>query len=172
MPDPESGSTSKNFCILTNKIFLSSRKYDPGCSSRIRILIFYPSLIPDQGVKKAPDPGFGSATLVVMHVYLYARTTALPGFSPLGVFQAYKVMSTEVEGGGQSQLFKDYYAHNTNGRQAGSLISRFSELVSFTLVIWEISHVLRFENGLPIEFFTLSVGCERVTEQKWLVLGL
>ncbi len=41
--------------------FLSSRKYDPGCSSRIRILIFYPSGVPDPEVKKAPDPG--SATL-------------------------------------------------------------------------------------------------------------
>jgi hypothetical protein len=43
--------------------FLSSRKYDPGCSSRIRILTFYPSRIPDPGVKKAPDPGSGFATL-------------------------------------------------------------------------------------------------------------
>jgi hypothetical protein len=32
-------------------------KYDPGCSPLIRILIFYPSQIPDPGVKKAPDPG-------------------------------------------------------------------------------------------------------------------
>jgi hypothetical protein len=46
--------------ILTQKLFLSSQKYDPGCSSRIRILIFS---IPDPGVKKAPDPGSGSATL-------------------------------------------------------------------------------------------------------------
>jgi hypothetical protein len=30
-------------------LFLTSRKYDPGCSSRIRI--------PDPGVKKATDPG-------------------------------------------------------------------------------------------------------------------
>jgi hypothetical protein len=38
--------------------FLSSWKYDPGCSSRIRILIFYPSRIPDPGVKRhrIPDP--------------------------------------------------------------------------------------------------------------------
>jgi hypothetical protein len=36
------------------KKFLSSRKYNPGCSSRIQI--FYPSRIPDPGVKKAPDP--------------------------------------------------------------------------------------------------------------------
>ncbi len=43
----------------SKKWFLSSRKYDSGCSSRI--LFFYPSRIPDIGVKKAPDPG--SATL-------------------------------------------------------------------------------------------------------------
>jgi hypothetical protein len=40
------------------KWFLSSRKYDSGCSSRIWIL--------DPGVKKAPDPGSGSATLFML----------------------------------------------------------------------------------------------------------
>jgi hypothetical protein len=53
IPDPNfshPGSASKNLSIL----FPSSRKYDPGCSSRI--LIFYPSRIPDPGVKKPPDP--------------------------------------------------------------------------------------------------------------------
>ncbi len=47
------------------KWFLSSRKYDPGCSSRIPDpdADFYPSRIPDPGVKKAPDPGSGFATL-------------------------------------------------------------------------------------------------------------
>jgi hypothetical protein len=49
------------------KWFLRSRKYDPGCSSRIRIPDLdpdcYPSRIPDPGVKKAPVPGSGSATL-------------------------------------------------------------------------------------------------------------
>jgi hypothetical protein len=46
------------------QLFLSSRKYDTGCSSRIRILIF---THPDPGsrVKKAPDPGSGSATLTL-----------------------------------------------------------------------------------------------------------
>ncbi len=59
IPDPE--SESKNLSILTKKWFPSSWKYDPGCSSRmripdpntglgsesrIRILIFYPSRIP------------------------------------------------------------------------------------------------------------------------------
>jgi hypothetical protein len=44
---PHPGSTSKNLNILTPKNFLSSRKYDTGCSSRIRNLIFYPSRIRD-----------------------------------------------------------------------------------------------------------------------------
>ena len=64
------GSASKNLSILPKKLSLSSRKYDPGCSSWIRILIFYPSWIPEPGVKKEPDvgsgPGSGSATLLVM----------------------------------------------------------------------------------------------------------
>jgi hypothetical protein len=47
------------------KWFLSSRKYDLDCSSRIRILTFYLSQIPDPGVKKAPDPGSGSAKLIL-----------------------------------------------------------------------------------------------------------
>jgi hypothetical protein len=49
----------------TKILCISSRKYDPSCLSRIRILIFYPSRILDQWIKKAPDPGFGSATLDV-----------------------------------------------------------------------------------------------------------
>jgi hypothetical protein len=36
----------------------------PGSGSRIRILTFCPSRILDPGVKKAPDHGSGSATLV------------------------------------------------------------------------------------------------------------
>ncbi len=61
IPDP--GSASKNLSILTpkktKKWFLSSRKYDPGCLSRIPDpdADFYPSRIPDPGVKKALDPG-------------------------------------------------------------------------------------------------------------------
>jgi hypothetical protein len=45
--------------------FLRSRKYDPGYSSRIRIPHADPDFlhIPDPVVKKAPDPGPGSATL-------------------------------------------------------------------------------------------------------------
>jgi hypothetical protein len=38
---PETGSASKNISISTQiKWFLSSQKYDPGFSSRIRILVF------------------------------------------------------------------------------------------------------------------------------------
>jgi hypothetical protein len=39
IPDPNffhPGSALKNLGILTQKLFLSSRKYDPGCSSRIQ----------------------------------------------------------------------------------------------------------------------------------------
>jgi hypothetical protein len=74
------GSASKNFSILTNKNgFLSSRKYDPGCSSRITDLDpdFYPSRIPDPGVKKAPDPR--SATLFVR---VYYKTLSQVVLSP------------------------------------------------------------------------------------------
>jgi len=57
---PYPGSASKNLSILApkkpKKWFLSSRKYDPGCSSRI------PD--PDADFLPIPDPGSGSATLV------------------------------------------------------------------------------------------------------------
>jgi hypothetical protein len=60
---------SKNLNILTPTVVLSSRKYDPGCSSRIRILNFYPSRIPDQKRNQRSkrhqisESGSGSATL-------------------------------------------------------------------------------------------------------------
>jgi hypothetical protein len=51
--------------IKAKKLFLSSRKYDPGCPYQIPDpdADFLP--IPDPGVKKAPDPG--SATLPKSH---------------------------------------------------------------------------------------------------------
>jgi hypothetical protein len=65
---PDHGSASKNLSILNpTKLFLSSRKYDPGCSSRI--LIFYPFWIPNPGVKKAPDQ---------QHWYRYTKKQFLP----------------------------------------------------------------------------------------------
>jgi hypothetical protein len=58
--------------------FLNSQKYDPSCSSRIRTPDLDPDFlpIPDtesriQGVKKAPDPGSGSATVQLSTVILY-----------------------------------------------------------------------------------------------------
>ncbi len=67
IPDPNffhPGSATKNLSILTQTFFLSSRKYNPGCSSRTGFRIrtdpdFLP--IPEPGVKKALDTG--SATL-------------------------------------------------------------------------------------------------------------
>jgi hypothetical protein len=44
------------------------------------MLTFYPSRIPDPGVKKAPDPGSGSATLV------NGLTTGLSGQIPTDGF--------------------------------------------------------------------------------------
>jgi hypothetical protein len=50
------GSASRNLSIFSSKnCFLSSRKYDPGCSSRIRILILF--RIPDPRVKNSSNPG-------------------------------------------------------------------------------------------------------------------
>jgi hypothetical protein len=55
IPDP--GSASKNLRILSQKkLFLSSRKYDSGCSFRIRILTFYPSRIQGSKRHQIPDP--------------------------------------------------------------------------------------------------------------------
>jgi hypothetical protein len=68
-PDPGSGPSRiriREFKYFNpKKWFLSSRNMIRvvHSGSRIRILTFYPSRIPDPGVKKAPDPGFGSATL-------------------------------------------------------------------------------------------------------------
>ncbi len=56
------------------------RKYDPGCSSRIWILIFYPSRM--QEVKKAPDPG--SASLIKVG-YRTSSSVGLGG----GVFSSF-----------------------------------------------------------------------------------
>jgi hypothetical protein len=48
--------------------FVSSKKYDAGCSSRITDpdADFLPSRILDPRVKKAPNPGSGSATVGIM----------------------------------------------------------------------------------------------------------
>ncbi len=77
IPDPGSELSPSRILIKefkycnpknSKKWFLSSKKYDPGCSSRIPDpdADFLPSRIPDPGVKKVPDPGSGSATLVLV----------------------------------------------------------------------------------------------------------
>jgi hypothetical protein len=72
-PDPSSFHPGSQIRIFLSRIrikefkyfnpkksFLSSGKCDPGCSSRIRILIF---THPGSRGQKSPDPGSGSATL-------------------------------------------------------------------------------------------------------------
>jgi hypothetical protein len=54
------------------------RVVHPG--SQIRMLTFYPSRIPDPGVKKAPDPGSGSATLPVTLETPEAEVTSIVGW--------------------------------------------------------------------------------------------
>ncbi len=52
----------KRFYVFKpKKLFPSFRKYAPDCSSRIQNMIFL--LIPDPGVKKAPDPGSATPNL-------------------------------------------------------------------------------------------------------------
>jgi hypothetical protein len=64
---PDNGSASKNLSIFNpQKFFLCSQKYDPGCSSQIRIFIFTHPGCQIQGFKKAPYPG--SATLILKPV--------------------------------------------------------------------------------------------------------
>ncbi len=57
------------------KWFLSSKKYDPGCSSRIQILTFYPSRI--QGSKRHripdPDPQHWSYVFCVFRLVAFKR---------------------------------------------------------------------------------------------------
>ncbi len=59
------------------------RVVHPGSGSRMRILTFYPSRIPDPGVKKAPDPGSGSVTLYIKVwsslPLLYSHGCLVPG---------------------------------------------------------------------------------------------
>ncbi len=52
IPDPNPHQRIELF-LNPNKLFLTSRKNDLGCSSGSRIQIF---LVPDPGVKKAPGP--------------------------------------------------------------------------------------------------------------------
>ncbi len=66
IPDPRSGPASTNLSIFNpKKLFLSSRKYDPGCSSRIWIpdLDFLSILDPGSSGQKGIGSRIESATL-------------------------------------------------------------------------------------------------------------
>jgi hypothetical protein len=55
VPDPRIRIKEFKF-FIPKKWFLWSRKYDPGCSSRIRILTFHPSRIQRSKRHRIPDP--------------------------------------------------------------------------------------------------------------------
>jgi hypothetical protein len=65
IPDPHQRILSILTPKKAKKWFLSSKKYDPCCSSRIRMLTFSNPGSRIQGSKRhpIPDPGSGSATL-------------------------------------------------------------------------------------------------------------
>ncbi len=72
--NPGSELFSSRICFIKfkyfnpKKWFLNSRKYDPGCSSRIRILTSYPSRI--QGLKRhrIPDPDPQHWLVCTLHI--------------------------------------------------------------------------------------------------------
>ncbi len=81
IPDP--GSASNNLGVLTQKIVSNLSEIWSGCSSRIRILTFYPSRIWDPGVQREPDPGSESSTLMVF--YLPATNAKAKGTAPVNL---------------------------------------------------------------------------------------
>jgi hypothetical protein len=92
IPDPRSKFFPSRIFIKEcryfhpKKLFLSSRIYDPGCSSRIRIPdpAFLPIPYPGSGVKKALYPGSESATLIDWPTdlpYIRCRCGSGSGFS-------------------------------------------------------------------------------------------
>jgi hypothetical protein len=65
IPDPKSGSASKNLSILSQKIVSQLSKILSGMfiSDPNLDLDFYPSRIPNAGIKLKKAPDHGSATL-------------------------------------------------------------------------------------------------------------
>jgi hypothetical protein len=62
--------------VFTKKIvkkLLKIRSWDPGSKIRDPEKIHSGSWIPDPGVKKAPDPGSGSATLIFSQVIYFTQ---------------------------------------------------------------------------------------------------
>jgi hypothetical protein len=80
IPDPTFSHPGSRIRIKEFKYFNPKalenmvRVVHPG--SRIWMMTFYPSRIPDPGVKKSPDPGSGSATLYYLfsnYIFMNAR---------------------------------------------------------------------------------------------------
>ncbi len=73
IPDPGSGSASKNLSIFNPKMSLSSRKYDLGCSSQIPDpdLDFLP--IPDPGSRGQKGTGFRTRIRNTGHIGFTVR---------------------------------------------------------------------------------------------------
>ncbi len=62
------------------KWFLSSCTHDPGCSSRIRILTFYPSRIPGSKRHRIPDPEHWSIQETFPCIFLLCKALASIGY--------------------------------------------------------------------------------------------
>ncbi len=96
---PESGSASKNLSILTQKIVSKLSEYYPVCLSGIRIpdpdLDFFPSRIPDPGVKKSPDPD---------EQHRFSGLFAFPVSSIMLIFSNYVVLSLRSKTGQNDHL--------------------------------------------------------------------
>jgi hypothetical protein len=80
-PDPGSGSTSKNRIILTQNIVSKLSEYDQGRSSRIRILISYPSRIQGPKRHRIPDLDPQDFTYDFIRNFTDSRTVSRYGTS-------------------------------------------------------------------------------------------
>jgi hypothetical protein len=80
---PDFESASNYLSILTQTWFLSSWKYDPSCSYRIRILILYPSRIQGSKRHRIPDPQHCSTKRGLLSI----QTTSMGNLICLSIIQ-------------------------------------------------------------------------------------
>ncbi len=83
IPDPIFFHPGSQIRFKEFKYFNPKNCFLSSCSSRI--LIIYSSRIPNPGVKKAPDQGSGSATLLVQHLRILSRLS-FPGCAKSGSY--------------------------------------------------------------------------------------
>jgi hypothetical protein len=77
--NPGSRIRIKEFKYFDPKnLFISSRKYDPGCSSRIRILPFYPSRFRGPKRHRIPDPKHCPPHKITLYRYLWMQNCTSP----------------------------------------------------------------------------------------------